>query len=284
MIRSHSCRGTGLPAPALDQWLSALKVAGYEAIDLPVRDIFEQGLSADRVKEMLAECQIQCGASPFPYDWRGSDLAFQEMLAKLPGLLDYAKSIGVTRFYTRVSESLAEGESYSQSVAWHNDRLALLADLFAKYGMRLGLESIGVESFRQGREPFLTTLRAIRHELHGLFTAHANLGLLVDALHLHAASETLEEAIGPYRDRIVGVHVADLPEVCTRAEIIDHVRALPGTSNTVPVSQTLRALAAIGCDAPVMVETVKHPPCFEGLSFAEKVACTHQALVAQWPG
>ena len=269
--------------PDLETWLSAVKNAGYDAVDLPVRDIFEQGLPVATVKARLTHFQLQCGASPFPYDWRGSDQAFQEMLPKLPSLLGFAREIGVTRFYTRVSESLADDETHAQAMSWHRDRLARLAQLFGQFSMQLGLETIGVESFRQGRRPFLTNLRTVRQELHELFSNHENLGLLVDALHLHAASEPLLEAIGPYASRIVGIHVADLPVKCQREEIIDHVRALPDTSNSVPVRETLKELAAIGCDAPVMVETVKPPAVFEGLSFREQVAVTHKSLLIVWP-
>lgn len=283
MIRSHSCRGTGLNAPPLETWLKALNLAGFEAIDLPVRDIFEQGLTADKVRQQLDEFDLKCGASPFPYDWRGSERSFQEMLPKLPELLGYAQRIGVKKFYTRVSESLADGESRDEALDWHQARLGALAGLFGQYSMRLGLEAIGVASFRQGRPPFLTTLRAVREELSSLFNAHPNLGLLVDALHLHAAGETLADAVGPDPGRIVGVHVADLPVACQPEAIIDHVRALPSTTNAVPVRQTLKALAELGCDAPVMVETVRPPASFEGLTFQEQVALTHQALMRSWP-
>jgi len=231
----------------------------------------------------MADYGLLCGASPFPYDWRGSEKQYVEMLPKLPDLLGFAQEVGVSRFYTRVSESLAEGESWDQALAWHRERLDQLAALFQQYGMALGLEAIGVESFRQGRRPFLTSLHTVWQELQELFSLHANLGILVDAFHLHAVAESVEDAVGPDVARIVGVHVADLPAPCPTDQIIDHVRALPGTSNSVPVREILQRLAEMGCNAPVMVETVRPPAVFEGLSFDEQVAATHRAMLGVWP-
>ncbi|MEI8344984.1 MAG: TIM barrel protein, partial [Candidatus Omnitrophota bacterium] len=104
----------------------------------------------------------------------------------------------------------------------------------------------------------MASLESVRTNLADLFERHDSLGLLVDAFHLHAAQENLHQALGPMlQTRIVGIHLADLPVAVPLEQIIDNQRALPGTSSTVPVRKTLQELAQMGCDAPVMIETVQ---------------------------
>lgn len=284
MIRSHSCRGMGLNAPEIAAWAECVARAGYQAIDLPVRDLFEQAEPADDVRKIIDAQSLLLGASPFPYDWRGGDeRAFQAMLSKLQALLEYAQRLGVQRFYTRVSESMPEGCTRSETLAWHRDRIDRLASLIQKFDLCLGLETVGVETFRQGRPPLMANLKSVRTDLSELFETHKNLGLLVDVFHLHAANESLADALGPLQNRIVGVHVADLPVAIHRNEILDHVRALPGTSNAVPIRENLKELKNLNCRAPVMVETIRPPQQFKGLNFAECVLLTHESLLSVWP-
>src|SRR5690606_37036581 len=97
------------------------------------------------------------------------------------------------------------------TAAFHLDRLGAIARILNAHGVRLGLEVIGVESFRAGRGvPFVTRLSDLDRSL-GSIWQESNVGILVDGFHLFAAGESMEVALAWGVDRVVWVHVADLP-------------------------------------------------------------------------
>ena len=284
MYKSHSCRGLGLVPPSISEWVAVAAKVGFEAIDLPLRDLLEQGLQPLKIRQMLIANRLACGASPFPYDWRTSQKEFLATMAKLDHFLHFSQSIGVSRLYTRVEESVPVGQSRDYALSWHRQRLDQIAEKIGKYNISLGLEAIGVASFRAGKEPLMASLESVRTNLADLFERHDSLGLLVDAFHLHAAQENLHQALGPMlQTRIVGIHLADLPVAVPLEQIIDNQRALPGTSSTVPVRKTLQELAQMGCDAPVMIETVQSTQELKIAGFKEAMEIVFNSLRTVWP-
>ena len=283
MYKSHSWRGLGLNAPDLGIWAKFAAEAGFDAIDLPLRDLLEQGIPPESVRQTLHSQRLLCGATPFPYDWRAGHGEFLITLKKLEPFLEYAQTIGVTSLYTRVEESVPIGQTRDEALRWHRERLDQIAEMVGKYHLRLGLETVGVISFRNGKLPLMANLKTVRHELAEIIDRHVSLGLLVDAFHLHASNESLEDAVGPLHDRIFGVHVADLPTIVERENIIDHQRALPATSNTVPVTEILQGLASMNCMAPVMIETVKCPKDLQGLQLREALELVMDSFKKVWP-
>ena len=283
MFKSHSWRGLGMTAPDLEIWEQIASEVGFDAIDLPLRDLLEQCSPPEFVRSTLDSHGLSCGASPFPYGWRDSHAEFLCTIEKLDPFLEYAQKIGVKRLYTRVEESVPIGQTRDEALRWHRERLDQIAEMVGKYHLRLGLETVGVISFRNGKLPLMANLKTLRHELAEIIDRHVSLGLLVDAFHLHASNESLEDAVGPLHDRIFGVHVADLPAFIERASIIDDQRALPATSNTVPVTEILRGLASMNCMAPVMIETVKCPKDLQGLQLREALELVMDSFKKVWP-
>ena len=257
LIKSLSFRGLGLHFPGLEQAANLARKSGFDALDLPLRDLFELNIEPTTVHVILADHGLQSGACPFPFDWRSSNSHFQKTLELLPEFIDFLAKTGVRRLYTRVSESLADSESAEETLKWHGERLSRIAELLNPLGISLGLETVGVESYRQGKPPLMPNLSLVRLHLAELFRDYSNTGLLVDAFHLHASGEKIEAALCAFENRVIGVHVADLPIKTDRDKIIDHTRALPGTSDVVQVRHYLVEMQARCIDAPVMVETVR---------------------------
>lgn len=285
MKRSFSARGAGVSTDWCADDLQAVADAGFAAVDLSLRDIFESGEAPALISARLDRSGLMPGACPFPYDWRNDRETYEHAMRQLPALLDFAAAIGVKSLYTRVSESLPEGLAAADVSNVHRDRLHTIAQCLKPFGMSLGLEAVGVESFRQGRPALMNTLQAVRGELCETFREHPNVGLLVDIFHLHASGESLDEALGPLPiDRVIGVHVADLPwRIDDRADIIDHERALPDTTGQAPVRSVLRQLHERGCEAPVMIETLSCPTAVIDRPFAEIVRAFGQAFDRVWP-
>lgn len=270
MIPGFSAGGLGIKLPEPDFGLPAIAAAGFRAIDLRIRDLFESRTPARELRRRLDDVGLVPGTCQFPLDWRHETANEAELIRALPPYLEFAAEIGVVNFYTRVSESVPEGASADAIVRDHRRKITAIANALEEYGIGLALETVGVESFRNGQPALMASLAQVRDRLAVCFEDCPQLGLLVDAFHLHAAGESVEEALGPFASRVLGVHVADLPgPVRNLSEIIDHDRALPGFTGQVPVNRILAALRNAGCPerTPVIVETIRCPDPFTGASF-----------------
>jgi len=262
MTPGFSAHGIGIEMPGYVAGFRAISAAGFRRVDLRLRDLAESAIPSRSILAALADNGLTPGTCPFPVDWRDGRIGVGDVIEKLGPLIDYAVDIGIERLYARVCESVPDGRTAEETLDDHRQKLLAIANRLAKAQISLAIETVGVESFRGGRAPLLPTLADVRTRLSDCFAACPNLGLLVDAFHLHAAAESVAAAVGPAIDRVFGIHVADLPgTVRSRSEILDHERALPATTGQVPVRAILAELDRLGCPAgiPVIVETLKCP-------------------------
>jgi sugar phosphate isomerase/epimerase len=216
--------------------------------------------------------------------WRGNADRFAADLRALPRLARAASALGLLATGTWVMpESPAPRE---EAVELHHRRLGAIARILADHGIRLGLEVIGVESFRTGRgTPLATRLADLEPLLGPLRVERPNLGLLVDAFHLNAAGEPIEAALLWGVERVAWVHVADLPAGSSsdRAAIRDDDRGLPGEHGAVDSRGLLALLARAGYDGPVTVETLPGCRSLAGLDPTATARAVGATLRSVWP-
>jgi len=88
-------------------------------------------------------------------------------------------------------------------------------------------------------------------------------------------------------DRVVWVHVADLPATAPpdldRGAIRDHERGLPGENGAIDARRLLRRLAEEGYDGPVTAEPMAGCRSLAGLSAGLTVRHVAAALRSVWP-
>ncbi len=107
---------------------------------------------------------IRGGAWPLPVDWRSGDRdRFRRDLEQLPRLAEAAAILGLSRTGTWVmpeivptpdSERELEGgaiKARRRAISHHLEALTRIAKVLMEFDLRLGLEVIGVASFRSGR-------------------------------------------------------------------------------------------------------------------------------------
>lgn len=230
---------------------------------------------------------LKPGAFPMPIDWRGDDADFRRGLATLPPILRAAEILGLTRTGTWVMPETPEITTDRRELArLHVDRLTRIARLLGDFGIRLGLEVIGVESFRTGRGvPFIARLGHLDRELGAIWAEATNLGILLDAFHLYAADESIEAGLAWGVGRIVWVHVADLPASASgdRRTIIDAERGLPGDHGAVDSRNFLARLAREGYEGPVTVEPLSRCQSLSGLEPTAVAQRVKRSLDLVWP-
>lgn len=293
MFTSFNARALGLQLSARDT-LELAQEAGFEGVDLLVRDLLERGEDPRQIRALMDELGLRGGAWPLPVAWRGEADQFQHDLEELPRYAEAAATLGLLRTCTWVMpetllaprEPDERAEHLREIVKLHCERLGAIARAIDPYGSRLGLEVIGVESFRTGRGlPFVHRLADLDRVLGAIWREAPTLGVLVDAFHLYAADEPLDSALAWGVDRVVWVHVADLPAgaPADRALMQDNDRGLPGEHGAIDAKSLLAKLCALGYEGPVTAEPMAGCRSFRGLSAQQVAQTTARALRSIWP-
>jgi sugar phosphate isomerase/epimerase len=289
MFLSFNARALGLDLPA-ERAVELAAGAGFGGVDLMVRDLVAAGVDPVRLRDRMDGLGLRGGAFPLPVDWRGDEARFEHDLARLPDLAAAAAVLGVSRTGTWVLPETPgppdDPVIRATTVALHIERLGRIARVLAPHGIRLGLEVIGVASSRSGRgEPFVCRMADLNPVLGAIWNEAPNLGVLVDAFHLYAAGEPVEAGLAWGVDRIVWVHIADLPPTATgdRAAIRDPDRGLPGEHGAVESRRLLERLAKEGYDGPVTAEPLAGCRSLAGLSPEQIARRVAGAVRSIWP-
>ncbi len=292
MFPSFNARAVGLSLSAAET-VEIAASAGFAGVDLLVRDLLAAGEVPAKLRRRMDDLGLVGGAFPMPVSWKGDEATFRRDLAELPRLLDAASALGLLRTATwvlpeipEVFARLSEANAHAATVALHLERLGPVADRLGRYGMRLGLEAIGVERFRSGRTPpFITRLGDLGPVLDPLAAEHPGVGLLLDSFHLYASGERLDDAVGGRVASIVWVHIADLPAGASgeRALIEDHERGLPGDHGAIDNRGILHALRDGGYDGPVTAEPLARCHSLSGLDARTTAQVVARALGSVWP-
>jgi sugar phosphate isomerase/epimerase len=178
-------------------------------------------------------------------------------------------------------------ESLELAAARHVRRLGAIARVLGRFGVRLGLEVIGVASFRSGRGlPFITRLADLGPLLDSLRRVAPSVGVVIDGWHLYAAGEPVEAGLAWGVDAVVWTHVADLPRESGRdpAAMNDNDRGLPGENGAIDCKALLQQLASAGYDGPVTAEPMPGCRTLARRNQPEAVAYqVAQALRSVWP-
>ena len=293
MYSSFNARAVGLADLPINATIDIAAAAGFDAVDLMIRDIVLSGTDLNEVQTRLTDRGLRAGAFPMTMNWRGDSAVFERDLADLPRFVEAATRLGCTRTGTWVlpeTQTMPEaGENLttfrSKVAAWHVERIGAIARVLAQFDVQLGLEVIGVESFRTGRGlPFVTRMNDLEPTLTRLLS-EPNVGLLVDVWHLYAAGEPLEVGLKWGVERIVWAHLADLPDglPIDRKHILDAERGLPDSRGVIDCQGFLRLLQQAGYHGPITVEPLGQCSSLLGQDPAEVALRVKRALDSCWP-
>lgn len=296
-INVYGCwnaRAVGLDLTA-EETIEIASRAGFEGVDLLVRDIIESGADVDQLRRRMDDLGLRGGGWPLPVNWRGDDQTFEADLKRLPQQAETAARLGLSRTGTWVRfesdpvDSATRNDKASRqrlvesSTARQVDRLGQIAKILGDHGSRIGLEIIGSRSEKTGRGiPLVGTYAELTRRFGALRDAHSNVSVLVDAFHLFASGESLDDALAWGPSSVVWVHLAD-PSNHDRETLRDLERALPGESPLSLCAGLLSALARDGCRAPVTVEPLGRCRSLENLDPLASAMQTRAALRRVWP-
>lgn len=293
MFKSLNFRALGLTVSARTT-IEVAATSGFGGVDLLVRDLVEAGDDPAELRARMDDLGLRGGAWPLPVDWRGDADRFARDLERLHGLASVAARLGLVRTGTWVMPETAERPETEDArvrhraatVEMHVSRLGAIARVLADHGARLGLEVIGVESSRTGKGlPFVYRMADLDPVLGAVWREAANPGIVLDNWHLYAAAEGPEAALSRGIDRVVWVHVADLPAAACldRTALRDDRRGLPGEHGAIDTAGLLRRLATLGYDGPVTAEPLAKNPRLQRLSPEAAALEVARAFDVVWP-
>ena len=195
---------------------------------------------------------LQWGMAGLPIGVDAPADEFRDALGALPDALELLTVAGVTAVGTWIRPMHATLDAAANR-RLHVERLALVAEVLADHGLRLGLEYIGPKTF-WSTEPhtFVHTLQEARSLI--AETGARNIGLILDSYHWYTAGETPADLAGLTAEDIVSVDINDARADRERDEQMDLDRRLPYSTGVIDLDGFMGAIRAAGHSGPVKVE------------------------------
>lgn len=291
---SWSARAVGLNLSA-EATIEIAAEAGFAGVDFMVRDLVEAGADVDGLRGRMDDLNLLGGAWVLPMNWKNDLEAFEQGLKQLPTYAATAQKLGLSRTGTWVrfeSEPVDDVSRLSEAdrarlveeaTAWQIDRLGRIARILDDHGSRLGLEIIGSQVAPTGRGVRLVgTYAELRRCFGKLKAENANVGVLVDAFHIFAANERVNDVLQEGAESVVWVHLAG-PANLDRLSLRDEERTLPGQSGAGICHTLLAALAKAKYQGPVTTEPLGRCQELDGLAPLAIAIKTLESLRRVWP-
>ncbi len=252
MYKTLNAGAIGIRNYSLEASLSLARQTGFAGLDFSIQEAarLAKDKGINRVKQLFVEYGIQPGAWAPPVNWQGD--SWRADLDNLPRFADVAAELGALRASTWCPPSSAERE-FDANFSWHVERLGAIAQVLKPYGIRFGIEFIGPQSLRPpDRHAFIYTMEGMMELARAI--GAGNVGLLLDAWHLHTSGGAVDDLDKISKQDIVNVHVNDAPVGLSMAEYDDHDRRLPMETGVLPLADFMHKLVELGYDGPVTPE------------------------------
>jgi sugar phosphate isomerase/epimerase len=234
---------------------------GYGGVDWSLGPAQAAGL--EPTKALFAELKIKPTITNLPMTrpvlFASEPAAFQEALVKLADDAAFSAAIGCHKMMVVLPPTGPQPKDEYRKVV--RDRIAAVSDVLQKSNVRLGLEFLGVQQFRVGREgapppnPFIWTLPetvALAKD------CGPNIGVILDVWHWHHSGGTTAEITATPASRIVHLHISDAKPMAPEA-VRDNMRLMPG-EGSIDLVGFLQALKAIGYADGVSPEPLGRVP------------------------
>lgn len=227
---------------------------GYEAISPYTQEVMNDYSDA-RLNEIRAKMKahnISYDSINIPVEYRRDEATFKEGLKDLPKFCETMQRQGATRINTWIISTHNE-LTYNENMRQHAGRLAECAKIMNDYGIRLGLEYLGMRTLViSGRYPFISSMKEGKELIAAI--GAKNVGFVLDSFHWYCANDTIEDIRTLSPSDIVTVDLNDARAGLKREEQVDGKRELPLATGMINMKDFLQGLIDIGYDGPVRTE------------------------------
>lgn len=227
---------------------------GYEAISPYTQEVMRDYSDAqlNEITSKMKAHNISYDSINIPVEFRRDDATFREGLKDLPKFCQTMRKQGATRINTWIISTHNE-LTYNENMRQHADRLRECAKVMNDYGIRLGLEYLGMRTLLiQGRYPFISSMKEGKELIAAIGVE--NVGFVLDSFHWYCANDTLEDIKTLTPSDIITVDINDARMGFKREEQVDGKRELPLATGVINLKDFLQGLIDIGYDGPVRTE------------------------------
>ena len=252
MYKSIMPGAIGIRGKSLRENADLARQTGFEGLDFSINEASDlaQRHGIDHVRATFDDSGIRPGSWGLPFDWRADD--WRDHLAALERQAAVGAALGAFLCSTWCPPTSAARE-FEENFAWHVERFRAIAEALKTAGVRFGIEFIGPQSMRPPHQhDFVYTMDGMLELAAAVGTG--NVGLLLDAWHLHTSGGALDDLDRISAEDVVNVHVNDAPTGLTMAAYDDHDRRLPMETGVLPLAGFMKKLIALGYDGPVTPE------------------------------
>lgn len=227
---------------------------GYEAISPFTQEVMKDYSSA-QLNEIMAKMKankISYDSTNIPVEFRRDEAKFKEDLKDLPKFCEAMQKQGATRINTWIISSHGT-LTYNENMRQHASRLGECAKIMNHYGIRLGLEYLGMRTLVAGnRYTFISSMKEGKELIAAIGTG--NVGFVLDSFHWYCANDTLEDIKTLTPSDIITADINDARAGFKREEQQDGKRELPLATGVINMKDFLQGLIDIGYDGPVRTE------------------------------
>ena len=249
MLRGLNAGAIHVSVKNLTGAIEACKIGGFDCLAMSPGLIAEN--SVEEVNDLMFDAIIAPGSWGIPFDWRGSQEVYDAGLDAMKIQVQKMHDVDVKRCATWIMPGSNE-LSLEANADFHRSRLLPIANLLEDYGMVLGLEFVGPKTTRD------KLAHLFYYDLNGMYefaqSVAPNVGLLVDAWHMHTSGSSNEDLASIPAEKIALVHINDAPAGVSVDELQDHIRCLPGETGVIDMKGFLDTLRQIGYIGPVEAE------------------------------
>ncbi|WOK09369.1 sugar phosphate isomerase/epimerase family protein [Imperialibacter roseus] len=227
---------------------------GYEAISPFTQEVMKDYSSA-QLNEIMAKMKankITYDSTNIPVEFRRDEAKFKEDVKELPKFCEAMQKQGATRINTWIISSHPT-LTYNENMRQHAARLGECAKIMNEYGIRLGLEYLGMRTLVAGnRYTFISSMKEGKELIAAIGTG--NVGFVLDSFHWYCANDTLEDIKTLTPSDIITADINDARAGFKREEQQDGKRELPLATGVINMKDFLQGLIDIGYDGPVRTE------------------------------
>ncbi|MFD2202433.1 sugar phosphate isomerase/epimerase family protein [Shivajiella indica] len=227
---------------------------GYEAISPFTQEVMDNysDQQLDEINAKMKAHGISYCSTNIPVEFRKDEITFKDEFKGLKRFCQTMEKQGATRMNTWIISSHNE-LTYNENMRQHAYRLGECAKVMSDYGIRLGLEYLGMRTLLiMNRYPFISSMKEGK-ELIGEI-GQKNVGFVLDSFHWYCANEGIEDLHTLKSEDIVVVDLNDAREGFTRETQMDGKRELPMATGVINLKDFLQGLIDIGYDGPVRTE------------------------------
>lgn len=249
MLRALNGGAIHVSLPNLEEGIAACRIGGFDCLAMSAGLLAEN--TVEQALEMMFEAHVAPGAWGVPFNWRGSQADFDAGFETMKSQIGRMQAVGVTRSATWIMPGSDE-LSFEENREFHSNRLRPIAQLLADHGMVFGLEFVGPRSLRgRFKHEFFYSLMPMYEFATSI---GPNVGLLVDAWHMHTSESSYEDLSQIPVGKIALVHINDAPAGLELDEYLDHERKLPCATGVIDLAGLMKTLRDMKYEGPVEIE------------------------------